>query len=566
MSSAVYNYIEDIAALSNEMYEYKTLGNKKALGDELIKTLNKYNCEPAKALYKVTNGSDEFGFRLMKIVSNAPLRLKYKPGLKVRDGIGMIGKGTYGVVYIGCIDKACKKEVAIKMADAKENRLEYNFMKKFVGVSPNITHAYYYKQCPKPVKSVLYLEYYSVGSIKRLLGKYSDNLRNLHYRVILFQVIWTLAELHKKFPSFRHNDLHLDNVFIDDRVTTKGSVRYGKFIVPNVGRNAVLGDFGFANMQADGFRNPKVQSGEYKYDYGIAVDNNPMYDIHFFLNDLYMTSKDEKVKQFVKRHFPSDYLTGSSSVVENNRLRYGVDHSRLPTFDKLLSDKIFRFFRPKGNTVIQPVNSFPKNMKLVANRVSPKSPTQTMSPTKPVANRVSPKSPTQTMSPTKQVSLPVRKVVKRPILPSPKKASPPKFKMANIEKFKAKPEIRPVPTAPTPKSRVVKPQVSPSKLKKTPPAPKKKVQKESKLEKLLKNSPPPVKRNGTTVQLRMNARKAGVIVNNNAVKFVNGSSRGKKCESFKKDEIVAKAKAVGITGVDKLSKEKICTMIKNALA
>ena len=538
----MYDYIEDIVALSNEMYEYKTLKNKKAMGDELIKTLNRYNCEPAKALYKVTNGSDDFGFRLMKIVSNAPLRLKYKPGLKVRDGIGMIGKGTYGVVYIGCIDKACKKEVAIKMADAKENRLEYNFMKKFIGVSPNITHAYYYKQCPKPVKSVLYLEYYSFGSIKRLLGKYSDKLRKLHYRVILFQVIWTLAELHKKFPSFRHNDLHLDNVFIDDRVTTKGSVRYGSFTVPNIGMNAVLGDFGFANMQADGFRNSKVQSSEYKYDYGIAVDNNPMYDIHFFLNDLYNTSKDEKVKQFVKRHFPSDYLTSSSPVVENNRLKYGVDHSRLPTFDKLLGDKIFRFFTQKGNTVIPPVNSFPKNM------------TKPVVKKAPSPRKASPKSPTQTISP-------VRRVVKRPILPSPKKASPPKFKMANIEKFKAKPVIRQVPMAPAPKSRLVKPQVSPSKLKKAPPTPKKKVQKE----KSLKNSPP-VKRNGTKVQMRLNARKVGVILNKNALKFVNGSSRGKKCESFKKDEIVAKAKALGMTGVDKLSKEKICAMIKNALA
>ena len=536
MSSAVYDYIEDIAALSNEMYEYKTLKNKKAMGDELIKTLNKYNCDPSKALYKVTNGSDDFGFRLMKIVSNAPLRLKYKPGLKVRDGIGRIGKGAYGVVYIGCIDKACKKEVAIKMANAKENRLEYNFMKKFIGVSPNITHAYYYKQCPKPIKSVLYLEYYSFGSIKRLLGKYSDKLRKLHYRVILFQVIWTLAELHKKFPSFRHNDLHLDNVFIDDRVTTKGSVRYGDFTVPNVGMNAVLGDFGFANMQSDGFRNQKVQSGEYKYDYGIAVDNHPMYDIHFFLNDLNMTSNDKNVKQFIKRHFPSDYLTSSSPVVENNRLKYGVGHSRLPTFDKLLSDKIFRFFTQKGNTVIPPVNSFPKNMTrpaAVAKKAS--------SPRK-----ASPKTPTQTISP-------VKRVVKRPVLPSPKKASPPKIKMANVEKFKAKPEIRPVPVAPAPKSRVVRPQVSPSKLKKTLPAPKKKETK-------------PVMRNGTKVQMRLNARKAGVILNKNAIKFVNGSSRGKKCESFKKDEIVAKAKALGMTGVDNISKEKICVMIKNALA
>jgi serine/threonine protein kinase len=513
MSSAVYDYIENVTALRNNMYEYKNIKNKKALGRELIKKLREYGCNPDKALYKITNGSSDYGFRLMRVVSNAPLRLKYKSGLTVRDGIGVIGQGAYGMVYIGCIDKGCKKEVAIKFADAKENRLEYNFMKRFEGISPNITHAYYYRQCPKPIKSVLYLEYYSFGSLKRLLGKYGDKLRQLHYRVILFQVIWTLAELHKRFPSFRHNDLHMDNIFIDDRVTTKGSVRYGKFVVPSIGMNAVLGDFGFANMQADGFRNPKVQSGEYKYDYGIATDNNPMYDVHFFLNDLYGTTDNQKVKQFIKRHIPAEYLRSESPVVQNNRLRYGVNHSRLPTFDKILSDKFFRFFSSKGDTVVPPINSFPRNIKIATATKKTPSP----------APRVSRKSPIQTLSPTKPV--PVKRVVKRPIIPSPKKASPPKFRPENIEKFKAKPEIRPVPTAPAPKSRVVKPQVSPSKVKKT-----------------------------------------GVVLIKNTVKFVNGSSRGKKCESFKKAEIVAKAKALGITGVDKLSKEKICAMIKNALA
>jgi hypothetical protein len=282
----------------------------------------------------------------------------------------------------------------------------------------------------------------------------------------------------------------MDNIFIDDRVTTKGSVRYGKFVVPSIGMNAVLGDFGFANMQADGFRNPKVQSGEYKYDYGIATDNNPMYDIHFFLNDLYRTTDNQKVKQFIKRHIPAEYLRSESPVVQNNRLRYGVNHSRLPTFDKLLSDKFFRFFSSKGDTVVPPINSFPRNIKIATATKKTPSP----------APRVSRKSPIQTLSPTKPVL--VKRVVKRPIIPSPKKASPPKFRP---EQFKA----------------------------------------------------PPVKRN---------ARKAGVVLIKNVVKFVNGSSRGKKCESFKKAEIVAKAKSLGITGVDKVSKEKICAMIKNALA
>jgi serine/threonine protein kinase len=571
MSSAVYDYIEDISDLSNNRYEYKTLKSKKALGDELIRTLDKYNCDPAKALYKATNGSKKFGFRLMSIVSDAPLRLRYKPSVKVSDGIGMIGAGAYGTVYIGCIDKACKKEVAIKMASAKENRLEYNFMKKFVGVSPNITHAYYYKQCDKPLKSVLYLEYYSFGSIKRLIGKFADKLRKLHYRVTLFQVIWTLAELHKKFPTFRHNDLHLENVFIDDRVTAKGSIRYGKFLVPNVGMNAVIGDFGFSNMQVDGFKNAKVQSGNYKYDYGIAVDSNPMYDVHFFFYSLYIVSEDDIVKSFIERHFPAKYLHHTTSVVEKSRLKYGADHSGLPTFEQILDDKMFRFFKSKGDTVIPPVNTFPRNMTRPVTKksqappkVSRKSPKQTLSPppvntfprnlTRPVTKKsqappkVSRKSPKQTLSPPPQP----RKVVARPTLPSPKKASPFKFTVGNLHKYMAKPTVRAVPVVLAAPKSSVKPQVDPARLKKMPRAPKKKGV-ESKLEKLLRNSP-------------QKGNKFGVSVNGNAVRFTNDSSRGKMCESFKKADIIAKAKQIGITGVDNLSKEKICAMIKNALA
>jgi serine/threonine protein kinase len=552
MSSAVYDYIQDISDLSNNLYEYKTLKSKKALGDELIKTLDKYNCDPEKVLYKMTNGSNKYGFRLMKIVSDAPLRLKYNSAIEVGRGIGMIGKGAYGTVYIGCIDKACKKEVAIKMADAKENRLEYNFLKKFIGVSPHITHAYYYKKCDAPVRSVLYLEYYSFGSIKRLLGKYADKLRKLHYRVILFHVIWTLAALNKKFPTFRHNDLHLDNVFIDDRVTTKGSIRYGDFTVPNIGMNAVLGDFGFANMQADGFKNAKVQSGEYKAEYGIVPDSDYRYDLHFFLSDLYTISADADVRKFIKRHIPPDYLVPSSSVVNKNRLRYGVDHSRLPTFDQILNDKIFRFFTPRGNTVIPPINTFPKNL------TRPPSSSVTKRP--PSSTKVSRKSPIQTLSPTK----PTKKVVARLLINSPKKVSPRTFKPENVKKYMAiaPPVIRTGSVAPTPKSRLVQPQINQSKLKKPPLVAKRKVQTTN----ILRNSPNVVKLSGAKIRFRLNAARVGVILHKNYVKFKTNVSAGKKCDTFKKDEIVARAKLLGIIGVESMSKEKICAMIKNALA
>ena len=78
-------------------------------------------------------------------------------------------------------------------------------------------------------------------------------------------------------------------------------------------------------------------------------------------------------------------------------------------------------------------------------------------------------------------------------------------------------------------------------------------------------SPPRNKLPGSVVRRRMNARKVGVIINKNSVKFTNTSNRGKACDSFKKDEVVEKAKKMGLEVDSKMSKKEICELIKKRL-
>jgi serine/threonine protein kinase len=139
---------------------------------------------------------------------------------------------------------------------------------------------------------------------------------------VLKSVITTLIEIQKKYPSFRHNDLHLDNVFISKK-----------------DKNVYMSDFGFANIQKDGFKNPLVQSGMYKDMYGIGPKPNKKYDIAYLINFIYFQSSPS-VKKFIETLVPVNYLQrGNTKVLINGRMRYDTTHEKFPSLKKIL-DKL----------------------------------------------------------------------------------------------------------------------------------------------------------------------------------------------------------------------------------
>ena len=71
---------------------------KKNLGKNLIKSMQGMGCNPEKFLYLPDNKSIS-----LSIENSSSL------------GTKKIGQGSFGDVYMGCIDKECKKKVAIKI-------------------------------------------------------------------------------------------------------------------------------------------------------------------------------------------------------------------------------------------------------------------------------------------------------------------------------------------------------------------------------------------------------------------------------------------------------------------
>ena len=212
------------------------------------------------------------------------------------------------VVWVGCADKECKNEIAIKKCSKHEFDTQKYMNKSFPKFVPKVFEGV---QCFDGF--YMYSEYIDKGTLK--MHRNDPRLDSIVYKVFII-----LKTVHQKYPSFRHNDLHIDNILVKSDGTP------------------LLYDFGFANWHGNPIFDSKLKS-----DYGIYPRNNPMYDFHFFVNSVFADLPD-RFKSKARSVFPEEYLKRESSVVKNFRLRSDVKHTTLPTMDQVI-----KAFSPSNN-------------------------------------------------------------------------------------------------------------------------------------------------------------------------------------------------------------------------
>ena len=262
-----------------------------------------------------------------------------RPNFRVVKGEVHIGSGTYGNVYAGYKNKTMRNVTVLKKLKGSEKS------DKEVGITRKI-----YKIVPRHVvnilrysKSSIELEMYRGGALGDWLKKVKG-MNDAVLRVIILQVVTTLYRIHQKDPSFRHNDLSLGNIFVDDRYAQDRGEKLHSYRVPPIGIRTVLADFGLA---ADS-QYPLQQTWP---DYGIYMGNDEMYDVHMFLNNLlvfYAKKRQTQVPLTVK--FLEDVLKGgysgeSNTHVSKYRLKKGA---KLP-YDFLMILNHFYFSVPLLN-------------------------------------------------------------------------------------------------------------------------------------------------------------------------------------------------------------------------
>ena len=374
----VEQHMRNLRVIRGKVGKARTPKDHEAISKEITEAIRKIGCNPDKIFYTINN--------------NSTSTFSVKKASQTRIGTKKIGEGEYGEVFFGCVDNQCKKDIAIKIQTSPLGR-EFRIGKlvsKFGG-----TKVYAQENCKG--KHIMYSEYVNGGTLEDYIYKNITKLRPIHFRVIVTQMLYNLYRLHEKYPSFRHNDLHAKNVLVNVDVPTLKTESYkvGNMTlnVEDVGLKLLLNDYGLSTMK--NIINPSI--GGLRKEWGIDPKSHFMYDTHLFLNALFLLcsgikNKVEKLKvqikklekqkvqikklekqknkenlnkqlknlknelekeklknvnsvnetiQFITRILPPEYLGGETTKIQNFRLRFGVDHSILPTFEQIFSDAYF---------------------------------------------------------------------------------------------------------------------------------------------------------------------------------------------------------------------------------
>ena len=144
---------------------------------------------------------------------------------------------------------------------------------------------------------------------------------------IIIQVLYTLYKINKKIPSFRHNDLHLENIMIvkDDVKNIVVSDHNGnRFQFNNEGVKIILIDFEKSHIKGvknhQNFYNP-----------------NPIYDTHQFLTSIYLFLHNSS----------SQILKPMSNISSNTKTEIDNEITRILRY---IEKKIEPHFLDYGNT------------------------------------------------------------------------------------------------------------------------------------------------------------------------------------------------------------------------
>jgi serine/threonine protein kinase len=260
-----------------------------------------------------------------------------------------LASGQQGVVYLASTDPAGKRKIIIKVSPSDKAytaanqaaRVEYNIQKALYKVAP--------RHIPKPIKffdqqlfvpisaytsrrpsvfnykkqMVMYTEYAHGGTLKSWIRKMGGRVTDKVMADMIRQVIGTLRTIHSKYPEFRHNDLHLGNILVDD---TGKKPRF------------LLTDFGLSRLTKRG-SNPVINSGSYRNS-GISNTTSSKYDLHYFLNalDSEITSGLPETSAFLGRMLPGSYRGANTNKVSLYRLKNGASNAGLPSFTDILKD------------------------------------------------------------------------------------------------------------------------------------------------------------------------------------------------------------------------------------
>jgi hypothetical protein len=206
--------------------------------------------------------------------------------------------------------------------------------------------------------SVLISEWANRGDLNDFIKKNFRKFTPIHWKVIFFQLISTLAVIQSKFPAFRHNDLKANNILVAKVNKNVEFYTYkvvgDSYRIPNVGYQIKIWDFDFACIPGI-VDNKKVQiSNKWSRGINVGPTQNRYYDVHYFFNTLIKkgffpelltdSRVPQEVKDFVISIVPAEYQSGDS-VSKGGRILHNMEYTT--PADILRNNPYFNEFRVK---------------------------------------------------------------------------------------------------------------------------------------------------------------------------------------------------------------------------
>ena len=271
------------------------------------------------------------------------------------DSLTPIGKGRQGIVFTAKQLDGNKRPFAVKVAprdlSAKKRGepqpvdIEFNIQAAVQDSSPNVVRVYKNMRCldfieptrmnmpnvqnatryDKSQQGVLLMEFATGGSLDSWLKKRA-HVNDAIMAHIISDILTALFNIQKKYPDFRHNDLHMQNIFVADR-------------------GFLIGDFGWARLKKSG-TNPAVNTANGTKTasfWGVGPKTDERYDHHLFLNELldwaqkHSPADHAKAIEFLKMVVPPGYRGVNDTHISEWRLKYEDPCPGLPSLAQVLS-------------------------------------------------------------------------------------------------------------------------------------------------------------------------------------------------------------------------------------
>ena len=197
----------------------------------------------------------------------------------------------------------------------------------FVGPSAiDMTNVQNSREFDKSRQKVILMEYCAGGSLGSWIGK--QTIDEGMIQNITAGIIKTLYKIHSAHPEFRHNDLHLENIFVSPR-------------------GFLIGDFGWARLKKMG-TNPAVNTANgtrTAAQWGVGPKTDARYDYHLFLNEMRdwlvrhgYARRLPRAMAFLDKYIPAGYRGASDTHTTEWRLKYGDPCPGLPSLLRVARD------------------------------------------------------------------------------------------------------------------------------------------------------------------------------------------------------------------------------------